>query len=843
MAELSKVWGQVKYLISENFSLIPVRDKEETDKKGNFHGVKTPYGSWEKYQKERITENDLYSKMEYFDTHAVAIICGNISGNLEAIDIDSKNLPGIDARLFTDIKEIYPDLWPSLRIHKTPSGGYHILYRIKDHEVPGNVKLAGRETTEDERAAEIEKGKKRVSKENHYIETRGEGGYVLAPPSLGYSVFHDIEVPVISWEERCSLIALCKTYTQLIKVVPAPKVSKAQEDLYSTNPFEDYNLRIDFNELILNHGWDIEKEDPLHTYYIRPGKDKGVGATFNNETRIFYVFTSSTEFEPSKGYHPSTVLSILEFGGDKKKTNKYLTANGYGIFKPYVEESRLKKAVINQTDIPVNFSDESKEQFNILKTKYAENLPHGRFWSASFDRPGKFDISREDLYIVAHGIGFRLFNKTQIVKVENNLVYKYDEKQFYNAIKEYIWEEEAPTYVSICNAYEAFIQKSGTFTISRLKDINKLDILSDTQHTAYKYFNNGILKITAEKTELLAYEDLTGLIWEHKIYNRAWVENPADSVYVKFLQNSVGITTYVKKVIGYLAHDYKSESSGYLITLTEKTVDPKDGGGSGKNIFGNILAGTTSIKTVPGSSIQFNDKFLSAWNYERIYFLADIPKRIDWLFLKEMVSGKGYVNKKYIADYDVPTEEMPKILLNTNYSYDDVDGGLKRRIRQVEFSNFYTLKGGVDVVHGKMFPGDFTEADWLGYDQFIVSCLMDLFKAGGKIELIPLSQEGWMKKFQIKHHETTYEFINENIERWCDQHIVPTSDFVDEYHQFCNASGIQTKYRKESGNLTAALKDYCAHYEIDLISNKTERVEDRGSVKCKIFGPYLTDMI
>lgn len=842
MAELAEVWEQVKYLLSENISLIPVRDKEELAKDGTLRPAKTPYTSWAPQQKKRLTEKQLWDKMDYYGTSAIAIIAGEISGNLEIIDIDVKYKNGIDALLFKSIQSLYPVLYDKLRIHKSPSGGYHILYRVRNHEIPESTKIASRTTTQQEKDEQIARGAKRALKVASYIETRGEGGYALAPPSMGYSIHKDNPIPEFTWQERESIITLCKSYTEIVKVIALPKPPKQQEEQYDTNPFEDYNSRVDVCELLAEFDWCELREDHQFIWFTRPDKDAGVSASWNKEKQIFYVFTSSTEFEPEKGYHPATILSILKFGGDKKKAYRYLTEKGYGIFKPYYEEKKIKNQVLNKGELPSNISKEGQEKFSALKTLYEQNLPHGKFWSYNKDR---FEISREELYHIAHELGYRLYNRTQLIHIKDNLLYKLSDKDFFNSLKSYIWEENSHTYTQICNAFEAFLQKSGNFTITRLKEIDKTQILTDNRWTAYKYFSNGILQVTDKKAVLRPYDDYTELLWAEKIHNRPWQEKRVKSVYLTFLENAIGISSYLKKVIGYLAHDHKSESSGYLIVLTERTLDPKDGGGSGKNIFGNILSGSVSVKTVPGSSIKFDDKFLAAWNYERIYFLADIPKKIDWLFLKEMVTGTGYVNKKYIAEFDVPTEEMPKLLLNTNYSYDDVDGGLKRRIRQLEFTDYYTKRGGVDTVHGKMFPADFTEDDWAGYDQFIVDSIQELFKAGGKIEMVPLSQEGWTKKFNMKHHETTYDFINGHIEEWCKEGFAPNSWIMDQYNTFCYENNVTPRYKKELSAITSAIKDYCLQFGIAYENNHPGRSDhtDGNTSKGKKFGGFINDIL
>ena len=207
----------------------------------------------------------------------------------------------------------------------------------------------------------------------------------------------------------------------------------------------------------------------------------------------------------------------------------------------------------------------------------------------------------------------------------------------------------------------------------------------------------------------------------------------SSGLYELYLRNSTGFTDAVKNTIGYLCHDYKSEATGYIVVMTETVANAKDGGGSGKNIFGNMLRNMISVATVPGSSVKFDSSMLQSWNGQRIFFMADIPKKIDWLFLKEQTTGYGLLKKLYKDEIEVNPEDMPKFLINTNYSYDDADGGLKRRIKPIEFTPYYTLNGGVDAVHGKMFPSEFTKEDWADFDRIVLECIRYNLEQGGKL--------------------------------------------------------------------------------------------------------------
>lgn len=835
MSNLSEVWGQVTSLLQSGISIIPVRDKDETTKTGDVLVAKSPYLKWREFQHRRINQDELWQLMEEKDTTAIAMICGKISGNMEVIDIDVKYKPGIDAILFNDIRTFYPDLYSRMRIHKTPSGGYHIPYFIEGKDAPGNVKLAGRLATDDEIELQKSRGVKRPNKEVNFLETRGEGGFVLCPPSMGYSIHKDNPIPVFSWEERSSIIRLCESYHEIVKVAPKPKPTRSEDSYYSENPFEHFNRTVDPTQLIESFGWKFSHQNSNFIWYTRPDKQRGVSASWNKQKQIFYIFTSSTELQSNKGYHPATLLAELKYAGDKRETYGHLVREGYGRVKPKVEQNIIKKAVVNNKNIPSNFSDDAKKLFHDLKISYKEDHPFGVFWEIDY-KTEKYVISRENLYTVCHGLGFRNY-RDHVVRIEGSIVSMQEDYEFFDALKEYIREYEETEYIKICNAYESFIQKSGAFTITRLRLFDDSEIIKDTADRAFKFYKNCYIEISADKIKVHDYENVNGLIWQHKLLDREWTtEKPDKCIYRDYLQNAVGISDTLLKTIGYLSHDFKAENTGYIIVLTEIVPDPKDGGGSGKNIFGNILKSTTTVCTVPGSMVQFNEKFLQPWNFQSVYFLADIPKKIDWSFLKEMATGSGILKKLYKNEQSIESSDMPKLLLNTNFSFDDADGGLKRRIIPIEFTPFYTLSGGVDVTHGKMFPGDFDALDWAGFDHLIAECIQLLLKAGGKLKAGELTKSGWEKKFKNQYGEMTFEFIEDNIGFWVKKGYATAKEFSERYIQFCIENDINHKFKAGNKLMNMALKDYCDHHGY-YFDHRGQKKIDGANAKVKLFQP------
>ena len=303
--------------------------------------------------------------MDKFGTSSIAMICGKVSGNLEVVDIDSKYKAGCAAVLFADLNKLFPDLYQKLRIHKTPSGGYHILYRVEGDQVPPNQKLAGY---------------KKDGKTINFLETRGEGGYILAPPSAGYVTQREIPVPIITWDERCCIIELCRSYTELIKVEKPLKVNKATSDFYSENPWEHFANSDEAAHVLINNGWGVQGENSTYVYFTRPDKNKGISASFHKEHRIYYIFTSSTDFEPSKGYYPGSALSILEHQGNNKETFRRLINDGYGKIKESAERRIVENAARRGHDLPANISEEGRQKYTGLKTDLEKMHPYGTFW-------------------------------------------------------------------------------------------------------------------------------------------------------------------------------------------------------------------------------------------------------------------------------------------------------------------------------------------------------------------------------------------------------------------------------------------------------------------------------
>ncbi len=814
MITFKETWKQAEQYLDMGVSVIPVRDKPQSFN-GREYAVKSAY-PWAKYQKEIIDKGELlYLMSDKYDTSGFGIVGGAVSGNLEIIDIDVKNWDGIDTRLFQDIKSFFPHLFDRLRIHQSPSKGYHILYRIEDHLPEGNKKLAWKD------------GAKEAA-----LETRGEGGYVVASESMGYKVVKDNPIPVITWSERCSLIAICEGYNERKKVA-AIIPSAAQNDYYDQNPFDHFNNSPSAESVLTDHGWTLASSSNNFIWFTRPGKTSGVSASFNREKRVYYIFTSSTEFEPSKGYNPSTILSIVKFAGDKKATFKYLVDNGYGKIKASREKKIAQSAVRKGLELPGNISEDARQLAVTLQGELTALHPNGVFWEYNDD--SKIVINRERILIVSAELGFR-YHKGNLVRIVGYLIHQIEEREFQDTLKEYIKEPDQDEYFKIANAYEAFMEAHGKFTMKRLPILETDNILADTATTAYKFYKNGFLTIDRDSIVFSEYDSISDvLIWAEKLQDRNYNKGSGGK-YVEFLKLATdpNHNEHIQRAIGYMSHDYKDETTGYIIVLTEQCADPKNGGGSGKNVFCNLLKYTTTYTSKPGSQTKFDEKFFQSWNGQRIFGISDVPKNFDFAFLKEPSTGSFIWKKLFKDEVEVSVEDAPKFIVQTNFSYEISDGGLRRRIIPIEFTNFFTQAGGLDAHFGCHFPKGWTAEDWAGYDNYVAESIQKWLLNGRKLAAQELTITGWSKQFEQTFGSVIVGLINEYWTAWLSQVEVANDNFKLDCERYYNDNNIPKLYQPSSQRINSALKTYADKLGVEFEPN-FNKSKNGVSYKCKLF--------
>jgi hypothetical protein len=129
----------LKYLNTYHFSVIPCKK----DKK--------PFIPWEEFQKRLPTETEIKDWWQKYPDAQVGIVTGIISG-LYVVDLDNPEAEEV-------FKEIVPDslLMPTVT---TPRGGKHHYFKCTDSNLTNKAMLLGKK-----------------------MDFRGNGGYVLAPPS------------------------------------------------------------------------------------------------------------------------------------------------------------------------------------------------------------------------------------------------------------------------------------------------------------------------------------------------------------------------------------------------------------------------------------------------------------------------------------------------------------------------------------------------------------------------------------------------------------------------------------------------------------------------------------
>lgn len=824
--ELIKLFNGAKEYIEQGISVVPINDDTGVRMIAYSNPNNTP---------DTKNPDVIFNLLANAKGNVkLAIITGELSKNLECIDIDERHKAGISAEYLSVIKEYYPEIYDKLRIEKTKNNGLHIYYTLDKYTAQAKD-VAKRLATPEELQA------KPKQKTYAFIEVKGNNSSFTCYPSRGYTMLQDKPIPHLTQEERDTLINIATSFNEVIEKVVEVKVSKKALRNYSTNPWEDYNSDEEaFLDLLQNQGWTVASQNQNEIRYARPehaGK-KWVSACYYRNKQLFVVFSSSANIDAGN-YKPSTLLCEWNFNGDNKECFSWLIENGYGKLNKQYETRLIQKAIVNRLPLPKNISKEARAEFELKKNDFENKYPYGLFWEQIEEKNEvSYRINRELILRVATSLNFKLY-RGSLVYVDDKIIRQADTAEFYTTLKSYVKESDEDNII-IFDKFENYIQQAGKFLISRLPKIEENEILHDTDKICYKAFSNIILKITKRGVEPIEWEKIEKYVLDEKIIDYNYKKTDEQGLFIEFINKAIIDHSQLRQKIGWMVHDYNDSINPYFLILMETVLDPKFGGGSGKDLFASLVGMSTTSYMMDGGNAKIDKTLLQGWQNQRLLILSDIDKKFPFDKIKAMVSNVVTIKRLYQNEVTLTIKHLPKPIFTTNYTFEIIDGGVKRRLRFIEFSDFFTKCGGVgSYFDGKRFPrygmeDDWEEEDWDGYYNYIINCIVEYFK-DPILKNVELTESGWKKQFCINHGENTFEFIDEKIENFKFRQFIPQNEFQDIYDNFCSENGINIRFRKSKQGLNDALEEYCSHYNI--YYNKSKNKSINGiSTNCRWFG-------
>lgn len=285
---------------------------------------------WKHLQAIRPTPAELHAWFHGHEERGIALIGGAISGNLEILDFDDKDIyqAFLDAATASGLGPVMDRIRAGCE--EASPRGVHLPYYCETIE--GSKKLASRPLTPEE----IQAGKKGIK---GLIETRGEKGYVIVAPSGG--AVHELGLPytlvqgswftvaTITTGERADLWDLSQTFDRM-PPRPVYTPSPSSQNGSGERPGDLFAQATSWRDILEPHGWTWAYRRGEVDLWRRPGKSLGISASTNYAgSDLFYCFSSSTAFDPERGYGKFSVYAFLYHSGDFSAAAKSLAAKGF----------------------------------------------------------------------------------------------------------------------------------------------------------------------------------------------------------------------------------------------------------------------------------------------------------------------------------------------------------------------------------------------------------------------------------------------------------------------------------------------------------------------------------
>lgn len=311
--------------------------KNWIDKRGGLSIIKTnenkiPMGKWKEHSIKQNTISDWYSHFK--SGGSVGIVCGSVSGNLEVIDIDTKNDP--TKKIATDYGSLIPeDIKGKILMSKTPSGGFHFIYRCPECIIDKSMELAKHTD-----GAVI-------------IETRGDTGYInhnkkykLVKGGKINLIDLEVDIPEITPEERDTLFTIARSLNRYFE---RKTKGNGENFKYDKEYINEFNKNFNIIPLMVEKGWEETYDDGERVSLKRPGETSALhSAYYFKDSNLLYVHSTSTSFRAQQPYNNFQIVQELLFKDD---TNSYTKSLSYINKLGYEDKKEDKKKIITSSDI------------------------------------------------------------------------------------------------------------------------------------------------------------------------------------------------------------------------------------------------------------------------------------------------------------------------------------------------------------------------------------------------------------------------------------------------------------------------------------------------------------
>lgn len=241
---------------------------------------------------------------------AMALVCGEVSGNLAGLDFDTLTDGSCVYHEFSGLLSI---LEPSLTLplERTPGGGYHLYFRTL---TPLATSVLAADAG------------------HNLIELKGNGSCLNCSPSPGYvPITSDLEYPPLLPEAQVkTILRICKSLDRTITKDQAERSSTKADGPLSR--FDAEHTTQDMVAWLVAAGWTVRAEKRGETYLTRPGKDRGVSGTVGwNGLKIFRNFSANAApFTAGQAYGAAGLKAMLSHDGNLRALASVLKARENG---------------------------------------------------------------------------------------------------------------------------------------------------------------------------------------------------------------------------------------------------------------------------------------------------------------------------------------------------------------------------------------------------------------------------------------------------------------------------------------------------------------------------------